>query len=246
MRVPLYVDAPGYSRQVVAVKGRTEVNVSLYTVPGHSYYDDEMSVSDGRVVVDGFTASALSMTEDMNSLLAGQMRTSARSGEPGASASYFVRGYNSLNLSSQPLFVVDGVVWQMQDEGISIVDGYYNNPLTLLDPSDIDKVTVLKNGSAIWGTRGANGVVLIQTKRAGEMATKIDANISFGFQTPFETLPVMGADAYRRYATDVMSGMDRHEVEDFQFTNDDPSRSFYRSEERRVGKECRSRWSPYH
>ena len=229
LRVPLYVDAPGYSRQVVAVKGRTEVNVSLYTVPGHSYYDDEMSVSDGRVVVDGFTASALSMTEDMNSLLAGQMRTSARSGEPGASASYFVRGYNSLNLSSQPLFVVDGVVWQMQDEGISIVDGYYNNPLTLLDPSDIDKVTVLKNGSAIWGTRGANGVVLIQTKRAGEMATKIDANISFGFQTPFETLPVMGADAYRRYATDVMSGMDRHEVEDFQFTNDDPSRSFYRA-----------------
>ena len=77
--------------------------------------------------------------------------------------------------------MVDGVVWQMQDEGISIVDGYYNNPLTLLDPSDIDKVTVLKNGSAIWGTRGANGVVLIQTKRAGEMATKIDANISFGF-----------------------------------------------------------------
>ena len=43
LRVPLYVDAPGYSRQVVAVKGRTEVNVSLYTVPGHSYYDDEMS-----------------------------------------------------------------------------------------------------------------------------------------------------------------------------------------------------------
>ena len=80
LRVPLYVDAPGYSRQVVAVKGRTEVNVSLYTVPGHSYYDDEMSVSDGRVAVDGFTSGALSMTEDMNSLLAGQMRTSARSG----------------------------------------------------------------------------------------------------------------------------------------------------------------------
>ena len=50
LRVPLYVDAPGYSRQVVAVKGRTEVNVSLYTVPGHSYYDDEMSV---RVKHDG-------------------------------------------------------------------------------------------------------------------------------------------------------------------------------------------------
>ena len=109
------------------------------------------------------------------------------------------------------------------------MDNYYNNPLTLLDPSDIEKVTVLKNGSAIWGSRGANGVVLVETKRGREMATKIDANISFGFQTPFETTPVMDASAYRRYATDVMSGMDRDVVEDFQFTNDDPSRAFYRS-----------------
>ena len=229
LRVPLYVDAPGYSRQVVPVRGRTQVDVSLYMATGHAYYDDAMSVTDGRAVVDGFTAGTLNMVDDMNSLLAGQLRTSARSGEPGASASYFVRGLNSLNLSSQPLFVVDGVVWQMQEDGSSAVDNYYNNPLTLLDPSDIEKVTVLKNGSAIWGSRGANGVVLVETKRGREMATKIDANISFGFQTPFETTPVMDASAYRRYATDVMSGMDRDVVEDFQFTNDDPSRAFYRS-----------------
>ena len=110
LRVPLYVDAPGYSRQVVPVRGRTQVDVSLYMATGHAYYDDAMSVTDGRAVVDGFTAGTLNMVDDMNSLLAGQLRTSARSGEPGASASYFVRGLNSLNLSSQPLFVVDGVV----------------------------------------------------------------------------------------------------------------------------------------
>ena len=229
LRVPLHVDAPGYSRQVVPVRGRTRVDVSLYVAAGHSYYDDAMSVSDGRAVVDGFAAGTSSMVDDMNSLLAGQLRTSARSGDPGAGASYFVRGFNSLSLSSQPLFVVDGVVWQMAEEGVSVVDGYYNNPLTLLDPADIEKVTVLKNGSAIWGSRGANGVVLIQTKRAREMATKIDADISFGFQSPFETMPVMDASAYRRYATDVMSGMDRDVVQNFQFTNDDPSRSFYPS-----------------
>ena len=106
---------------------------------------------------------------------------------------------------------------------------YYNNPLTLLDPSDIEKVTILKNGSAVWGAKGANGVVLIDTKRAREMATQIEANISMGFQTPFGSLPLMGAAAYRRYATDIMSGMDRNEVEGFQFTNDDPTRSFYRA-----------------
>ena len=229
LSVALYVEAPGYSRQVVPVKGRNEVNVSLFTVSGHAYYDDGMSVSDGEAVVDGFTSGTLSMTDDMTSLLNGQLRAISHSGDPGSSSSFFIRGYNSVNLSAQPLFVVDGVIWQMQDQVASAVDNYYNNPLTLLDPSDIEKVTILKNGSAVWGAKGANGVVLIDTKRAREMATQIEANISMGFQTPFGSLPLMGAAAYRRYATDIMSGMDRNEVEGFQFTNDDPTRSFYRA-----------------
>lgn len=229
LSVALYVEAPGYSRQVVPVKGRNEVNVSLFTVSGHAYYDDGMSVSDGEAVVDGFTSGTLSMTDDMTSLLNGQLRAISHSGDPGSSSSFFIRGYNSVNLSAQPLFVVDGVIWQMQDQVASAVDNYYNNPLTLLDPSDIEKVTILKNGSAVWGAKGANGVVLIDTKRAREMATQIEANISMGFQTPFGSLPLMGAAAYQRYATDIMSGMDRNEVEGFQFTNDDPTRSFYRA-----------------
>ena len=229
LSVALYVEAPGYSRQVVPVKGRNEVNVSLFTVSGHAYYDDGMSVSDGEAVVDGFTSGTLSMTDDMTSLLNGQLRAISHSGDPGSSSSFFIRGYNSVNLSAQPLFVVDGVIWQMQDQVASAVDNYYNNPLTLLDPSDIEKVTILKNGSAVWGAKGANGVVLIDTKRAREMATQIEANISMGFQTPFGSLPLMGAAAYRRYATDIMFGMDRNEVEGFQFTNDDPTRSFYRA-----------------
>ena len=195
----------------------------------HAYYDDGMSVSDGEAVVDGFTSGTLSMTDDMTSLLNGQLRAISHSGDPGSSSSFFIRGYNSVNLSAQPLFVVDGVIWQMQDQVASAVDNYYNNPLTLLDPSDIEKVTILKNGSAVWGAKGANGVVLIDTKRAREMATQIEANISMGFQTPFGSMPLMGAAAYRRYATDIMSGMDRDEVEGFQFTNDDPTRSFYRA-----------------
>lgn len=229
LSLPLYVDAPGFSRQVVPVRGRSEVSISLYTSAGHAYYDDKISVSSGEAVIDGFTSGTLSMTDDMTSLMNGQVRAVSRSGEPGSSSSYFIRGYNSLNLSAQPLFVVDGVIWQMQDGVVSTVDGYYNNPLTLIDPSDIDKVTVLKNGSAIWGAKGANGVVLIETKRAREVATQIDANISMGFQTPFKTMPVMGADAYRRYATDVMAGMDRDEIDRFQFVNDDPNRGFYRA-----------------
>ncbi len=228
LKVSLAVTAPGYERLFVSVRGREVVNITMNEAIGHSYYDD-VTVSAGETVVEGFSEGSSSMPEDLSALLNGQVRAVSASGEPGSSSSFFIRGLNSIHLSSQPLFVVDGVIWQMQEDAASAVDGYYNNPLTLLDPSDIECVKVLKNGSAIWGAKGANGVVEITTKRAREMATQIDANISVGFQTPFKSIPVMGADAYRRYATDVMSGMDKDEVALFQFVNDDPTKSYYRA-----------------
>ena len=221
LKVSLVVNAPGYARQIVPVRGRSEVKVSLYASDGtHGVYDDDLSLSAGETVVDGFSETHLTIVDDMVSLLNGQMRTVTSSGEAGSSATFYIRGLNSINMSAQPLFVVDGVEWQMQDAAASAIDGYYNNPLTLLAPSDIEKVQILKNGSAIWGAKGANGVVLIETKRAREMATKIDANISMGFSTPFKSMPMMDAGSYRRYATDIMRGMDKEEVELFQFIDD--------------------------
>lgn len=229
-KVLLIVTAPGYARQVVAVRGREVLNISLYESKGqHGLYDDDLSLSAGETVVDGFSETHLTAVDDMVSLLNGQMRTVTASGEPGGSATFFIRGLNSINMSAQPLFIVDGVEWQMQYDASSAIDGYYNNPLTLLPPGDIEKVQILKNGSAIWGTKGANGVVLIETKRARGMETKIDANISMGFATPFKSMPVMDAGAYRRYATDIMRGMEPDEVERFRFTNDNPNTSYYRA-----------------
>lgn len=228
LKVSLLVTAPGYSRQFVSVRGRSELNISLFESKGsHGLYDDALSLSSGETTVDGFTGANLTVIEDLTALLNGQMRTVTSSGEPGSGAAFYIRGLNSINMSSQPLFVVDGVVWQMQNDATSVIDGYYNNPLTLLNPSDIERVQVLKNGSAIWGAKGANGVVLIETKRAREMATKIDANISMGFSTPFKSMPMMDAGAYRRYATDIMRGMNQKEVDLFQFIEDNPNKSYY-------------------
>lgn len=228
LKVSLMVTAPGYDRQWVSVRGRAAVDVMLYQASGrHGLYDDDLSFSAGETVVDGFSEKNLTVIEDMSALLDGQLRTVTSSGEPGSSATYYIRGLNSINMSAQPLFIVDGVEWQMQYDAASSIEGYYNNPLTLLAPSDIERVQVLKNGSAIWGAKGANGVVLIETKRASEMATKIDATVSMGFSTPYKTLPMMDASAYRSYATDLMRGMDPEVVERYQFINDDKSTSYY-------------------
>ncbi len=227
LNVPLVVEAPGCQRQIVPVKGREIVDITVLDGAEYGYYDAEYGSPDGAFAVSGFADGTVNFADDLNALLNGQVRTMKSSGVPGAGSSFFIRGFNSLNLSAQPLFVVDGIVWQMQETAMSVMDNFHNNPLTLLDPDDIEKVTVLKNGTAVWGAKAANGVVLIETKRGHDMATKIDADFSVGFQTPFKSVPVMNAGAYKLYATDVMRGMEASDIAKFQFTNDDPTKSYY-------------------
>ncbi|MBO5693531.1 MAG: TonB-dependent receptor plug domain-containing protein, partial [Tidjanibacter sp.] len=76
-----------------------------------------------------------------------------------------------------PLAVVDGVIWDSQEDNETIHMGAYNNVLSSIDVNDIRDVKILKNGAAIYGARAANGVILINTKRGESLATKITANI---------------------------------------------------------------------
>lgn len=77
------------------------------------------------------------------------------SGMPGSSPSLLIRGISSLNASTEPLYIVDGMP--------------YDGPLSMLNPYDIESIQVLKNSSetSIYGIRGANGVVVIKTKKGG-------------------------------------------------------------------------------
>lgn len=201
--VPLIATAPGCERQVVAIQGRTQVDICIL---------DQ---------VDDKTPAGL------NPHIDGPLHVIRQSGQPGSGETYFIRGLQSIHLSSQPLFIVDGVEWQMQEEAQTSVTGYGNSPLNLIDPDDIERVEVLRDGSAIWGSKGAAGVVLISTKRAKDMATKIEANVSMGFRTPFKSLPMMEAAAYSRYATDVMRGLKADERQQLHFTENDPAKSYY-------------------
>ncbi len=91
------------------------------------------------------------------------------SGQPGGGVSVQIRGSNSINASSDPLYVVDGFPinndYDVADAGIT--NGPKINPLSFLNTSDIESVDVLKDASAtaIYGSRGANGVILISTKK---------------------------------------------------------------------------------
>ncbi len=89
------------------------------------------------------------------------------SGQPGAGINVRVRGSTSITASNQPLYVVDGIPMLSENNSSLFTGGYSFNSLADIDPSDIESIEVLKDASAaaIYGSRGANGVILITTKR---------------------------------------------------------------------------------
>jgi len=137
----------------------------------------------------------------VNNVLAGQLSgvtTVQYSGEPGSdAATIYVRGQGTW-ADSAPLIQVDGVERSMAD----------------IDPEDIESITVLKDASAtaVFGVRGANGVVLITTKRGQEGKAKIDITTSFSALTPTKMLE--NADSYE-YGT-FFNQMQRN---DFDFSS---------------------------
>ena len=115
------------------------------------------------------------------------LQLSLSSGQPGAPATIFVRGRNSLNSGTQPLYVIDGVPFNNDAVGIRSDEGQTTSPLSTLSAADIENITVLKDATAtsIYGARAANGVIVITTKRgkAGKPVINVTAKVGF------ETLP---------------------------------------------------------
>ncbi len=106
-----------------------------------------------------------------------------------------VRGYNSISGSSSPLVVIDGVPVFTGDMSRSSAA---MNVLGDLNPSDIASIDVLKDASAtaIYGSRAANGVVLITTKKGALGAVKVTYDGSFGYTQPYRVFDVMNAEQF--------------------------------------------------
>lgn len=209
--VELTVEAPGFAPASLGLRSRDRITLSLNPV-----YEDALPI--GQTVAD-------QNVSDLN----GQLYAVSRSGVPGAGYAVLVDGIHSINTSSQPLFVVDGQVWQPYENSVNIIEGYQNSPLAMIDPKDIESVKVMRDGSAIYGAKGGNGVVLINTRRARNEATVIEAFANVGIRQKVKSIPMMEAGEYRLYATDVLAGKypNSSMLDKFNFLNDDPSASSY-------------------
>ena len=170
---------------------------------------------------------ALTIEEEVQKQMGAQVHTIGRSGTPGIGGVMFVDGLNSLNANAQPLIVVDGIIFDQQRDQQLLHGGFYNDVLVNISPSDIERVTVLRNGTALYGAKGSNGVILIETRRNKSMATRITASLSAGVTLEPKFIDMMGAEQYRSYASELLKTTNTT-VSDFKFLNEDPTYYYYR------------------
>ena len=148
------------------------------------------------------------------------------SGIPGVGNRMLIDGINSLQTNAQPLVVIDDVVMDMQYGREMLHGGYFNNILTNINVNDIEKVTVLKNGVALYGPKAADGVILIQTKRNKSMATKIDVTINGKYELVPRLPKMMEAEDYRLYTTELLAGKTKL-MGSMKYLNNDPGYFYY-------------------
>lgn len=141
---------------------------------------------------------ATSFDKKMQGRVSG-VQVTTLSGQPGGATSVKIRGGNSIMAGNEPLYVVDGVLMESQ-QNFSWIGGPAENGLSSINPNDIESMEVLKDASAtaIYGARGANGVVIITTKKGKAGKDKITFSAYLGLQKKASDVQVMNASQFAK------------------------------------------------
>ena len=221
--VKLNISFSGYRPQTVTVYDNEEdINVKL--TEKRSYLNDVVVVGYGTQSRTQLTGSVTTVKSDvfenstastLDGALSGQvagLNVTASSGQPGAESSIRIRGGNSINASNEPLYVVDGFIYfkdtSTSGTGLGAIESSLN-PLATINPNDIESIEVLKDVSAtaIYGSRGANGVILITTKKGklGEKKAHISYGYNLGVSSVSKKLDLLNASQWAQFQKDYFS-----------------------------------------
>ena len=221
--VSMRVDGYGLIQQAIA---NGEANGKLYSDAFSAVYKSATTATLSADATNFANTSVASIDPLVQQQLGADMRSVAHGGIPGMGNMMLINGINSLKSNAQPLVLVDGVQLDMQYGRDMLHDGYFNNMFANLNVNDIERVEVIKNGTALYGAKGANGVVLIHTKRNKSMATKIDVTINGRFELVPRLPEMMGSEDYRLYATELLSDK-TSTLGRMKFLNTDPTYFYY-------------------
>ena len=185
----LVVSFLGYKTVEIPVNGRSQIDVALEFEA--EMLDDVVVIAYGTARKEANTGSVATVTGDViaespvtsvDKMLSGKMagvQVTASSGQPGASSEIRIRGISSINAGNDPLWVVDGIPVMTGNQSYFTNTG---NAIASINPNDIESITVLKDAAAasIYGSRAANGVILVTTKSGQAGKTRFTARVKFG------------------------------------------------------------------
>lgn len=214
----------GYSTQEVKVSNQSVVDIVLKD--DMQALEEVVVVGYGTMKKSDLTGSVSSITSDnfklgtdltpqqlMQGAFSG-VNISQNSGKPGGSNTIRVRGGTSITASNDPLYVIDGVPIStsagvnQSNIGSSTTDFFDQepiNPLSNINPNDIESINILKDASAtaIYGSRGANGVIMITTKKGKAGMRQLDYSFNLGVSTVAKKLDVLTGDEYRKTVSEL-------------------------------------------
>jgi TonB-linked SusC/RagA family outer membrane protein len=214
----------GYKTQIIDYSNQTTINVKLEE---ESKVLETVDISAKRVSKNDLgltsrdqvtatqtlslqrieTAPVTSVTEALQGALSNvDILTGA---DPGSKATIRIRGTSSLNASSDPLIVVDGVPFPVDvssDFNFATANSDDYGTLLNISPNDLESVEVLKDAAAtaVWGSRGANGVLLFKTKKGAKGKIKFSFSSKYEFMKEANTIPLLSGSQYRDLMQDAI------------------------------------------
>lgn len=194
----------GYLTKEVSIGSATTINVQLdpdvkllseIVVTGYGTQERREITGSVASINNGSIENLVAPSFD--SQLAGRaagVSVTVPSGILGSRPIIRIRGVNSLSGGADPLIVIDGVPVVDSDRSGAVA----SNPLANINPADIESYEVLKDGSAtaIYGSRAANGVILITTKRGKSGKAQVNYNSSFGINEAVAQFDLLNGDEW--------------------------------------------------
>ena len=223
----VYVNMPDFNPVRLGLQATEQQQViKLYPQTFSKEYQKTINVRNDYSTNEFAYTNSANIKDEVQKYLGAQVYSITRNGTPGIGNVMFVQGLNSLNVNAQPLVIVDDVIIDQQYGRTMLHQGFFNDILTTLNPADIEKVTVMRNGTALYGAKGANGVIIIETHRSKSMATRITANASVGVVFEPKFINMMDAEQYRSYTSELLKTTNTRN-RTFKFLNEDPTYYYY-------------------
>jgi TonB-dependent starch-binding outer membrane protein SusC len=211
----LVVSSVGYATQEIAIGAQTSIDILLVATGANlnevvvigygTARKRDLTGAVSTVPAKNFNQGITTSPDQLLQNKVPGLEITNNSGQPGAATTVKIRGNNSIRASNNPLYVIDGVPLDGRSARPSVTTGTFGvtpdlNPLIYINPNDIASIDVLKDASsaAIYGSRGANGVIVITTKSGTSGPTKVELGASFGtFAGYMKKFEVLDAGQFR-------------------------------------------------